>query len=649
MNKTIGILAHVDGGKTTLSEQLLYQSGQVRTLGKVDDASSRLDEDEMERRRGITIFSHSAWFSYGGDRYYLLDTPGHTDFFGQTERCLWALDLAVLVVSIPEGIRGHTLTLWRLLRQQNIPTILFLNKADQPGADPKALLARLKERLSPDLVAMDGFDGTFSPAQQEELAGLDETLCDAFLAGEQDPSFWVSRAGALFGQGSWFPVLIGSALQGKGVKELLELLGLLSTRYSPEGEPKGLVYQIRYDEKKTPMAFCKLTGGTLQTRIPLTLTDTGETVKAGQLKIPLGGKLTPTQQVQAGEVFVMLPAPETLSCGAGFGGEPSKRLAQTAPLLTVQAVCPDDCPLPELAQRFHRLEREEPSLKVQLAGDKLTLRSMGAIQLEILQDLLARDGAEVSFTKPDILYQETLKAPVTGYGHYEPLRHYAEVHLRLEPGKRGSGIVFESRVPTDVLEQNWQNLIRTHVLEQVPTGVLTGSPVTDLKIVLVAARAHLKHTEGGDFRQATYRAIRQGLMQAMQQGEILLLEPIYRYQLLVPGDAAGKVNGLLAALAGQSHPPRFDQEWAELSGTAPVEQMLPLLEQLPALTAGRGSASTTFAGYAPCHNTDSVVQQRNYDPIRDIDHPADSIFCSHGAGFTVPWEKVKEYVHLPVE
>lgn len=309
MNKTIGILAHVDGGKTTLSEQLLYQSGQVRTLGKVDDASSRLDEDEMERRRGITIFSHSAWFSYGGDRYYLLDTPGHTDFFGQTERCLWALDLAVLVVSIPEGIRGHTLTLWRLLRQQNIPTILFLNKADQPGADPKALLARLKERLSLDLVAMDGFDGTFSPAQQEELAGLDETLCDAFLAGEQDPSFWVSQAGALFGQGSWFPVLTGSALQGKGVKELLELLGLLSTRYSPEGEPKGLVYQIRYDEKKTPMAFCKLTGGTLQTRIPLTLTDTGETVKAGQLKIPLGGKLTPTQQVQAGEVFVMLPAP----------------------------------------------------------------------------------------------------------------------------------------------------------------------------------------------------------------------------------------------------------------------------------------------------------------------------------------------------
>ncbi len=649
MNKTIGILAHVDGGKTTLSEQLLYQSGQVRTLGRVDDASSRLDQDEMERKRGITIFSHSAWFSYEGDRYYLLDTPGHTDFFGQTERCLWALDLAVLMVSIPEGIRGHTLTLWRLLRQQNIPTILFLNKADQPGADPETLLDRLKERLSPDLIVMNGFAGAFSTAQQEELAGLEETLCDAFLAGEEDPDFWTARTGELFSQGSWFPVLIGSALQGKGVQELLALLKLLSTHYSSQGEPKGLVYQIRYDEKKTPMAFCKLTGGVLETRTPLVLTGSGETIKAGQLKIPLGDKLTPTQQVQAGEVFVMLPAPETLCCGAGFGGEPSKQLSQTAPLLTVQAVYPDSYSLPEMAQRFHRLEREEPSLKVQLDRDKLTLRSMGVIQLEILQDLLAREGVEVSFTKPDILYQETLSAPVTGYGHYEPLRHYAEVHLRLEPGERGSGIVFESRVPTDLLEQNWQNLIRTHVLEQVPTGVLTGSPVTDLKVILVAARAHLKHTEGGDFRQATYRAIRQGLMQARQRGEVLLLEPIYRYQLLVPSDTAGRINGQLAALAGQSYPPRFDREWTELSGLAPVEQMLPLLEQLPALTGGRGSAATSFGGYAPCHNTQEVVEKRNYDPIRDIDHPADSIFCSHGAGFTVPWEQVKEYVHLPAE
>lgn len=649
MNKTMGILAHVDGGKTTLSEQLLYQSGQVRTLGKVDDASSRLDQDEMERRRGITIFSHSAWFSQQGDRYYLLDTPGHTDFFGQTERCLWALDVAVLMVSIPEGIRGHTLTLWRLLRQQHIPTILFLNKADQPGADPQALLARCRERLSPDLIPMDGFDGVFSAAQREELAALEDTLCDAFLSGEEDPDFWAARAGELFSRGSWFPVITGSALQGTGVKELLALLKLLPTQYSNQGEPKGLVYQIRYDEKNTPMAFCKLTGGTLETRTPLTLTDTGEVVKAGQLKIPLGGKLTPTQQVQAGEVFVMLPAPETLSCGTGFGGEPSKRLAQTAPLLTVQAVYPDSYSLPEMAQLFHRLEREEPSLQVQLSGENLTLRSMGAIQLEILQDLLARQGVQVSFTKPDILYQETLSSPVTGYGHYEPLRHYAEVHLRLEPGQRGSGIVFESRVPTDVLEQNWQNLIRTHVLEQVPTGVLTGSPVTDLKVILVAARAHLKHTEGGDFRQATYRAIRQGLMQARQQGQILLLEPIYRYEMLVPADTAGKVNGLLAALAGQPDPPCFTGDWTELSGAAPVEQMLPLLEQLPALTGGRGSAATTFAGYASCHNTDQVVEQRGYDPIRDIDHPADSIFCSHGAGFTVPWEQVKEYVHLPTE
>lgn len=649
MNKTMGILAHVDGGKTTLSEQLLYQSGQVRTLGKVDDASSRLDQDEMERRRGITIFSHSAWFSQEGDRYYLLDTPGHTDFFGQTERCLWALDVAVLMVSIPEGIRGHTLTLWRLLRQQHIPTILFLNKADQPGVDPQALLAQCRERLSPDLIPMDGFDGVFSAAQREELAALEDTLCDAFLSGEEDPGFWAVRAGELFSQRSWFPIITGSALQGTGVKELLALLKLLPTQYSNQGEPKGLVYQIRYDEKNTPMAFCKLTGGTLETRTPLTLTDTGEVVKAGQLKIPLGGKLTPTQQVQAGEIFVMLPAPEILSCGTGFGGEPSKRLAQTAPLLTVQAVYPDSYSLPEMAQLFHRLEREEPSLQVQLSGENLTLRSMGAIQLEILQDLLARQGVQVSFTKPNILYQETLSSPITGYGHYEPLRHYAEVHLRLEPGQRGSGIVFESRVPTDVLEQNWQNLIRTHVLEQVPTGVLTGSPVTDLKVILVAARAHLKHTEGGDFRQATYRAIRQGLMQARQRGQILLLEPIYRYEMLVPADTAGKVNGLLAALAGQPDPPRFTRDWTELSGAAPVEQMLPLLEQLPALTGGRGSAATTFAGYAPCHNTDQVVEQRGYDPIRDINHPADSIFCSHGAGFTVPWEQVKEYVHLPAE
>lgn len=646
MNKTIGILAHVDGGKTTLSEQLLYRSGQVRTLGRVDDASSRLDRDEMERKRGITIFSHSAWFSWQGDRYYLLDTPGHTDFFGQTERCLWALDLAVLMVSIPQGIRGHTLTLWRLLRRQNIPTILFLNKADQPGADPQKLLGQLRERLSPALVEMDGFRGAFSPAQQEALAELDETLCDAFLSGEGEEAFWEKRAGMLFGRGEWFPVLTGSALLGQGVEELLFLLGLLFTRYSSQGEPRGLVYQIRFDEKNTPMAYCKLTGGRLQTRDTLSVTQKEESFKAGQLKLPLGDKLTPVGQVEAGEVFVMLPAPEGLSCGTGFGGEPSRISRYTAPLLTVQAVCPKDA-LPQLAQQFHRLEREEPSLQVRLEEERLTLRSMGAIQLEILQDLLARQGVKVSFTKPDILYQETLSAPVAGYGHYEPLRHYAEVHLLLEPGKRGSGIVFESRVPTDVLEQSWQNLIRTHVLEQVPTGVLTGSPLTDVKVVLLAARAHLKHTEGGDFRQATYRAIRQGLMRAKTRGQVELLEPFYRYQLLVPAQTAKKLGGLLAALAGESQPPEFTGEWAEFSGQAPVEQMLPLLEQLAALTGGRGSASTDFAGYAPCHNSQQVVSRRDYDPLRDLNHPADSIFCSHGAGFTVPWDRVEDYLHLP--
>ena len=642
----IGILAHVDAGKTTLSEGLLYTCGRLKKLGRVDHKDAFLDTDPMERERGITIFSKPAALTLGDLEATLLDTPGHADFSAEMERALSVLDCAVLVVSGGAGVQAHTLTLWRLLRDYGVPTLLFVNKMDLPGADRKAVLSELRRRLDEGCVDFSREEAEI----WEEAALCDEGAMEAYL---ETGALSDEAVRDLVARRRVFPCYFGSALRLEGVEALLNGLARFAPRRTWPGAFAARVYKIARDGQGRRLTFLKVTGGTLHVRDALSGGE-GEDAwqeKVDQIRLYSGEKFRAVEEAPAGTVCAVTGLTHTRP-GQGLGAEPESRAPELEPVLRYRVVLPEGSDVHAALGMFRELEEEDPMLRVVWSEPtrQIHVQLMGQIQLEVLRRQLAdRFGLAVDFDQGGIVYKETIAAPVEGVGHYEPLRHYAEVHLLLEPLPTGSGLQFATCCPEDVLEGHWQRLILTHLMERSHPGVLTGSAITDMRLTLTAGRSHLKHTEGGDFRQATYRAIRQGLMQAMQQGEILLLEPIYRYQLLVPEDAAGKVNGLLAALAGQSHPPWFDQEWAELSGTAPVEQMLPLLEQLPALTAGRGSASTTFAGYAPCHNTDSVVQQRDYDPIRDIDHPADSIFCSHGAGFTVPWEKVKEYVHLPVE
>ena len=626
----LGILAHVDAGKTTLSEGMLYLSGAVRKLGRVDHQDAFLDTDAQERERGITIFSKQAELAWGDTALTLLDTPGHVDFSAEMERTLSVLDCAVLVVSGTDGIQGHTRTLWQLLERHAIPTFLFVNKMDLAGADREALLSQLQNKL--DGGCLD-FTAGLEPIQ-EDLASLDEGLMDQYLEGgevtDRDAAFLAARRLV-------FPCFFGSALKLEGVGELLDGLSLYTEPpvYPPDFGAR--VFKIVRDGADR-LTYVKITGGSLKVRTLL-----GEE-KVNQIRIYSGTRYQTVDEAPAGTVCALTGLTRTRP-GDVFGAEPPALEPELEPVLNYQVILPPDCDVHTMLRNLRQLEEEDPQLRVVWNGDlgEIHLQLMGEVQLEVMTRLIReRFGVEVAFGAGNIVYRETIAGPVEGVGHFEPLRHYAEVHLLLEPGPRGSGLRIASACPTDQLDLNWQRLIFTHLLEKRHRGVLTGSPITDIKMTLVAGRAHVKHTEGGDFRQATYRAVRQGLMQA----ESILLEPHYNFTLELPPDCVGRAMNDLQTMGGSVEGPEQEGELSVLTGHAPVAGLRDYWKEVTAYTRGRGRLSCALRGYEPCASQEEIVSQLGYDPERDVENSPDSVFCSHGAGVNVKWYEVKDHMHV---
>lgn len=644
----LGVLAHVDAGKTTLTEALLYRAGAIRQQGRVDHRDTFLDTDAVERARGITVYAKPALFQAGGRSFALIDTPGHTDFAPEMERCLQALDLAVLVVSAAEGIQAHTETIWRLLQRYGVPTLLFLNKADRPGVDRAALMAQLRRRLSPACVAVDVPGGRLSPACVEEIAALDDALLARYLEGTTPPQDWAALAAGLVARRACFPCFWGSALRGNGVEELL--WGLTTWALPPHWprEFSARVYQVRHDDKGARVCFLKLTGGELQVKAPVEYRPAGTQEpmreKVDQLRLYNGQKWQPVQQVQAGQLCAvtgLTAATPGMVLGAGQPAPPPT----LAPVMAVQLLLPAGLAWQEVRQKLALLESEQPELHARFGPlqGQVQLHIMGGVQLQVLQQVLARRfGWQVRFGPRQILYRETVAAPVMGYGHYEPLRHYAEVHLCIQPGAPGQGVAANSECPTDLLPRSYQNLILGHILEKEHLGILTGSPLTDVTVTLVAGRAHLKHTEGGDFRQATYRAVRQGL----EKAQAVLLEPWYSFVLQLPQPLVGRAMADLQQRHGSFEPPQLAAGLARLQGEAPVAALMDYPRELAAYTKGQGSLQVQPAGYRPCHNARQVIEAIGYDKDRDLDNPSSSIFCSHGAGYEVKWQQVDELRHI---
>ena len=625
-----GLLAHVDAGKTTLSEGLLYLSGAVRRLGRVDHRDAFLDTDAQERERGITIFAKQAELVWGDTALTLLDTPGHVDFSAEMERTLQVLDCAILVISGGDGVQGHTRTLWKLLARHNIPTFLFVNKMDLAGSDKAALLAQLRDKL--DGGCLD-FSAGLEPIL-EDLASLDEALLEKYL--EWGELTWEDAAG-LVARRLVFPCYFGSALKLEGVEALLE--GLDRCAPAPEYRPDfaAKVFKIARDGADR-LTYVKITGGSLKVRTLL-----GEE-KVNQIRIYSGAKYQTIDEAPAGTVCALTGLTKTRPGGV-FGAEPPSLEPELEPVLTYQVILPPGCDVHAMLRNLRQLEEEDPQLRVvwNEALGEIHLQLMGEIQLEVLTRLIReRFGTEVSFGAGNIVYRETITGPVEGVGHFEPLRHYAEVHLLLEPGPRGSGLRAASACSTDQLDLNWQRLIFTHLLEKRHRGVLTGSPLTDVKITLVAGRAHVKHTEGGDFRQATYRAVRQGLMQAQS----ILLEPHYSFTLELPPDCVGRAMTDLQAMGGSVEGPEQEGELSVLTGHAPVAGLRNYWREVTAYTRGRGRLSCALRGYEPCADQEQAVSSFAYDPERDVENTPDSVFCSHGAGVTVKWYEVKDHMHL---
>ena len=635
----LGILAHVDSGKTTLSEAMLYRAGVTRRLGRVDHKDAFLDTDALEKARGITIFSKQALLTAGDTDITLLDTPGHVDFSTETERTLQVLDYAVLVVSGTDGVQSHTETLWRLLRRYHVPTFVFVNKMDLPGMERQELLAQLNRRLGEGFVDF----GAEQADRDEALALCDENLMDRMLdAGQlQDADLIPAIA-----RRHVFPCWFGAALKLEGVDALLDGLDRY-TRPAPALEAFGAkVFKVSQDEQGARLTWLRVTGGELKVKAQLTGEADGEpwAEKANQLRLYSGAKYTLAEAIGPGQVCAVTGLTKARP-GEGLGAERDSDLPVLEPVLSYQVLLPEGADVHAALGKLHRLEEEEPQLHVvwnETLGE-IHVQLMGEIQLEVLRSLLAeRFGLEVEFGPGGILYKETITEPMEGVGHYEPLRHYAEVHLKLEPLPRGSGMQFAADCREEVLDKNWQRLVLTHLEEKQHLGVLTGSPLTDVKITLIAGRAHLKHTEGGDFRQATYRAVRQGLMLAKSQ----LLEPWYAFRLEVPAENIGRAMSDIQRMEGTFDPPESGEETAVLTGFAPVSTMRSYPMEVVSYTRGRGHLSLTLDGYRPCHNAQEVIAAIGYEPEHDLDNPADSVFCAHGAGFVVPWDQVRSHMHV---
>ena len=634
----MGILAHVDAGKTTLSESMLYLSGTVRKLGRVDHKDAFLDTYALERDRGITIFSKQAVFSLGNKKVNLLDTPGHVDFSAEMERTLQVLDYAVLVISGADGVQGHTETLWKLLKLYDIPTFIFINKMDQQGTDKVALLSELKERLDEGCIAFDQEECTET---LEELAMTDEKVLDYFMEHESVRKEDICR---LIKERRVFPCYFGSALKLEGVQELLYGFERYMEPYTGTEEFGAKVFKISRDDKGERLTFLKVTGGKLVVKMPVNLVNKEE--KVNQIRIYSGAKYETVSEVEAGGVCAVTGLVSSY-IGQGFGVEKGTAAPFLEPVLTYQMILPDGADTTKVLRELKQLEEEEPLLNIvwNPALEEIHVQLMGEVQTEILKTMIAeRFHLDVEFGTGKIVYKETIKNTVVGVGHYEPLRHYAEVHLKMEPLEAGSGLVFDADCSEDVLDRNWQRLILTHLQEREHPGVLTGSPITDMKITIVAGRAHLKHTEGGDFRQATYRAVRQGLKSA----ESILLEPWYSFVLEVPSDQVGRAMSDIGQMNGSFEGPEAEdkQGMVRLTGTAPASEMRDYQREVWAYTKGRGRITFTLKGYEPCHNAEEVIEQIGYDSERDIDNPTGSVFCAHGAGFLVKWDEVPEYMHI---
>lgn len=634
-NIVMGILAHVDAGKTTLSEGMLYLSGTVRKLGRVDHKDAFLDTYSLERDRGITIFSKQAVFSLGNRRINLLDTPGHVDFSAEMERTLQVLDYAVLVISGADGVQGHTETLWKLLKLYEIPTFIFINKMDQPGTDRESLLAELKERLDEGCIV---FGKEKNVESLEEIAMTDEAVLDYFMEHETVRNEDICR---LIRERKIFPCYFGSALKLDGVQELLAGFEEYMKPFDGKKEFGARVFKISRDDKGERLTFLKVTGGKLIVKMPINKEE-----KINQVRIYSGAKYEAVNEVEAGGVCAVTGL--SSSCiGQGLGVEKGTAAPFLEPVLTYQMILPEGADTTKVLRELKQLEEEEPLLNIvwNPALEEIHVQLMGEVQTEILKTMIAeRFHLDVKFGTGKIVYKETIKSPVVGVGHYEPLRHYAEVHLKMEPLEAGSGLIFDTDCSEDVLDRNWQRLILTHLQEREHPGVLTGAPITDMKITIVAGRAHLKHTEGGDFRQATYRAVRQGLKSA----ESVLLEPWYSFVLEVPSEQVGRAMSDIGQMNGSFEGPEAEdkQGMVRLTGTAPASEMRDYQREVWAYTKGRGRITLTLKGYEPCHNAEEVIEEIGYDSERDVDNPTGSVFCAHGAGFLVKWDEVPEYMHI---
>ncbi|MCD8132193.1 MAG: TetM/TetW/TetO/TetS family tetracycline resistance ribosomal protection protein [Lachnospiraceae bacterium] len=667
----IGLLAHVDSGKTTLAESILYARGAIRKQGRVDHGDAFLDTDQMEKARGITIFSKEARVRLGEYQAVLLDTPGHTDFGAEMERALQVLDYAVLVISGSEGIQSHVITLWRLLEKHSIPVFIFVNKMDLPGCDREALMGLLKRELSDDCV---DFTDTTEQNFTESAAERSEELLELYLQGQELP---VKLIGELVFERRIFPCYFGSALKNEGVEELLKGMEtyMLPVRYPREFGAR--VYKISRDEKGNRLTHMKVTGGKLRVK------DLVGEEKINQIRLCSGADYEQVSEVRAGELCAVTGLAASYS-GQGLGFEREQEKPSLEPVLNYRVILPDGCDVHQAYLKIKQLEEEDPQLKIvwEERSKEIRVQFMGEVQIEIVRAMIReRFYIEASFGEGSIIYKETIASPVEGVGHFEPLRHYAEVHLWMEPGEAGSGLTFDSICSEDVLDRNWQRLILTHLKERRHKGVLTGSDLTDVKITLVAGRAHPKHTEGGDFRQATYRAVREGLMKA----ENVLLEPVYDFELTLPAETVGRAMSDISRMSGSFTGPvmtdvseagvsgetdasrsegnvesdtglltagmsgRPEQAYvgmATLSGRAPVAAMQGYQREVASYTRGLGRLRLRLAGYAPCHNTEEVLAASDYLPEEDVENTADSVFCAHGAGFVVPWDQVEEYMHL---
>ena len=633
-----GLLAHVDAGKTTLSEALLYVSGARRVLGRVDHGDAYLDNETLERQRGITIFSKQARLETEKLALTLVDTPGHVDFAAETERVLPILDCAVLVISGTDGVQAHTLTLWQLLKRYRVPTFLFVNKMDLPGADKTRLLSDLQEKLSPGCLDF----GQSWASLCEEAAVCDEALLENYLSSGQ-----ISRENlrALVSGRKLFPVCFGAALKTQGAAELLQLL----EDYAPVKEyPQDFgarVYKISRDSSGTRLTWLKVTGGSLSVREQIRYgNQKGEPVeeKLVQLRLYSGDKFTAPERIAAGTVAAVTGLSQSY-IGQSLGTEPAGLTPTLESVMTYRVNLPAHADPAQALQKLRQLEEEDPQLKLLWEGGQIHVQIMGQVQLEVFRSLAKeRLGLDVTLDDRKISYKETIEAPVEGVGHFEPLRHYAEVHLLLEPLPQGSGLVFATQCPLDVLDGNYQSLILTHLAEKTHRGVLLGAPITDMKITLLIGKAHIKHTEGGDFRQATYRAVRQGLMQAKS----VLLEPWYDFRLSVPQACIGRAITDLRGMGGEMDAPQSIGNTASLEGRIPAAEVKDYAQVLAAYTQGMGRLSLSLHGYAPCHNAQAVIEAAGYDPEGDTENTPDSVFCSHGAGHTVKWNEVKEYMHL---